>query len=90
MVSVPTGNELIVKIALPPAIFATPRVVPPEVNVTCCPSGKDPLLVRVAMSLTGWPDLEGLGDEASPIPICAGFTVWSTVVVLVALSGSPS
>jgi hypothetical protein len=63
------------KFAFPPPIVPVPKIEPLLLNVTTCPFGRPPLLVRVAVIFTEFPDFEGLRDEDRVIVICAGLTV---------------
>ena len=72
---VPTSNEDVLNVALPPLSVAVPRVVDPFLNVTV-PAGVPPLEVTVAVKVTDWFNFEGLRDEVTVLELLALFTVW--------------
>ena len=57
--------------------LAVPNIVSPIVKVTgfALPVGSPPLLVSVAVNLTGLPAVDGFGVDVSVIVICAGLTI---------------
>src|ERR1043166_3464338 len=71
--SVPTE-----KVAEVPLKVPVPKVVAPSLKVTV-PVGV-PLpgagALTVAVKVTGWPDTEGLTEEATVVVVLAAFTVW--------------
>ena len=56
-----------------PLTFSVPApiVVAPSKNVTL-PAGTTPGELTVAVSVTGWPVFEGLGEEMRVVAVCAG------------------
>ena len=73
---VPAGSAVVVKIATPPPFTAAlPRVVPESENVTL-PPGTPAEEVTVAVNVTDWPNVEGLGEDESPVVVLAWPTVW--------------
>ena len=58
--------------------MAVPSVSVPSLNVTIPKGVPAPGAVAwtVAVSVTGWPKLDGLPDDASAVVVAAGFTVW--------------
>ena len=68
--SEPAGNVETVRLATPPLIVAEPSVVPFELKVTV-PVGRLPLLASVAVNVTLWPFVDGLGEDFSVMVIVA-------------------
>ena len=68
--SVPCGNVFVEKVATPPTIDFCPSVVPFELKVTV-PVGRLPLLASVAVNVTLWPFVDGLGEDFSVMVIVA-------------------
>jgi hypothetical protein len=76
--SVPTGSPEVVKVAVlltAPEVLsvAVPSAVVPFINTTE-PVGGAKLLVSVAVSVTAWPTLAGLGEEVTAAVLPAVFT----------------
>jgi hypothetical protein len=75
-----------VRLADPPERVALPRLVVPSWKVTV-PVGT-PLpgatTLTVALRVTTWPKTEGFGVAASAVAVEALFTVWVTVVDVLA------
>ena len=79
-----------VRVAAPEALrVPEPRVVEPSLKVTV-PVGVTAQLM-VAVSVTDWPGLDGLGDAVRPVVVDAALTTWLTGdEVLVAQLVSPA
>lgn len=61
------------KVALPAASVPAPRSVAPLKKFTV-PGGVPAVEVTVAVSVTGWPNVEGFGAEVNVVVVGAGFT----------------
>src|SRR3989475_484285 len=75
---VPTVSVDVTSEALPLTSVTVPSTVAPSLNVTV-PVGTPAPDVTVALSVTAWPLVEGLGLEVRLVEVAAGFTVWVTV-----------
>ena len=76
------------QVATPELSVWLPQVViPPPVKATV-PVGLEPPLT-VAVKVTGFPTIEGLGEDPSAVPVVRVFTVWLTVPLLAALVPLP-
>jgi hypothetical protein len=78
MVCVPTANERVVNVALPPESVAVPNVVAPSKNVTVPVGVPVPgaAALTVAMNTTDWPNTDGFTDEVTVVELLSLFTVW--------------
>ena len=85
MESVPTGNVVNARVALPVASVPVPKVVVPYLKVTV-PVGVAPVVaVTVAVKVTDSPEVDGFVDEVRVVVVGETFTTWVRVVeVLVA------
>jgi hypothetical protein len=70
IVSVPTANVEVEKVAWPLVLTATfeARTVEPWVKVTE-PEGVPPVEVTVAVKVTDWPEFEGFSDDATVVEV---------------------
>jgi hypothetical protein len=86
--SVPTGREVVVKLAFPPDNVPVPNTVVPSVKVTV-PVGMVVGEVTVAVSFTDCPDVEGFREDVRVVVVTAWLTTWLSPPELVADSVSP-
>jgi hypothetical protein len=84
----PAASADVLKDACPAASTATllARVVAPSVNVTE-PVGVPLAPLTVAVNVTAWPTVEGLGDEVSAVVVELGDPVTDAVTQLLAWNG---
>jgi hypothetical protein len=75
----PTVSAAVLKLAWPALSTATfeAKTVAPSANVTV-PVGTPPLPVTVAVNVTDWPDVEGLGEELNTVAVAPPWTVAAT------------
>jgi hypothetical protein len=78
--SVPTGNVLRVRVAvlpspLPEVNVPLPIAVAPFIKTTD-PVGEAYALESVAVSVTGWPALDGFNDDATVAVVLVALTTW--------------
>jgi hypothetical protein len=87
----PTARDDVVKVALPPASGAVPKVAAPFLNVTSSPSGGVPEpALAVAVKVTCCPSSLGFNEEATTVVVADLLTVCvSTAEVLVRNAVSP-
>jgi hypothetical protein len=79
----------VLKVAMPPLRVAVPNTVVRFWNVTV-PVGVPLAELTVAVNVTAWPDVEGLGEEVSVVVLAIFFTTWLKFgEVLVAKVASP-
>ena len=73
IVSVPTFSVEVVKVVDPLLSVPVPSTVLPSMKLTVSPSGGLPALeVTVAVKVTGWPEVEGFGEDVSVVVVAAG------------------
>jgi hypothetical protein len=76
MLWVPTPSAAVVRLALPADSATVPSGVAPSMNVTL-PVGVLPAPVTVAVNVTDWPNVLGLGEAVRAVVVA----LWLTVCV---------
>jgi hypothetical protein len=74
----PTESDEVVKVALPAARVAVPRVAAPSRKVTVPVGVPAPgeTALTVAVKVTAWPVADGFTDEVTVVELFALLTVW--------------
>ena len=85
MGSLPTGSEVVVTVATPPASVDVPNAVVPLVKVTVPVAAAG----SVAVKLTDWPGVDGFVEETKVMAGSALATVWVVDPVAGLLFESP-